>query len=315
VCAQPTRSAPFSLPISQPTNLNYKRVIWSRGVSHRPGAALCHDDCSGPPQFLERAGVFFKTPLRRYAVSAESHVPNKGPSLSGIAKALQATCSVGRLSNFLSHSLLVPPKTRSALSESALRIPGPPVAPGSLPPFACLRHRGQRHQRSELELSRGFHAFSETIPSERHSNNQKQPFIMADQCIVCLESLDSLAKSPSPSSGAEAAASDPAPGGATATRPTESGSLPSPTTAAADAAVAGKSTGPLNHDSIAVIDICGHTLHDTCLREWTGKANSCPICRQAFHLVHVYDKVGGELPPHARPPRVPLPPDGSGRLC
>ena len=47
-------------------------------------------------------------------------------------------------------------------------------------------------------------------------------------------------------------------------------------------------------DFVAVIQICKHTLHDTCLREWTTKANSCPICRQSFHLVDVYDKIGGK---------------------
>jgi hypothetical protein len=38
-------------------------------------------------------------------------------------------------------------------------------------------------------------------------------------------------------------------------------------------------------------------LHDACLREWTDQANSCPICRQIFHSVTVYDKVGGKSPP------------------
>ncbi|ERT02011.1 hypothetical protein HMPREF1624_00306 [Sporothrix schenckii ATCC 58251] len=52
---------------------------------------------------------------------------------------------------------------------------------------------------------------------------------------------------------------------------------------------------PLEDDLVAVIQICKHTLHDTCLREWTTKANSCPICRQSFHLVHVYDQIGGKL--------------------
>lgn len=59
----------------------------------------------------------------------------------------------------------------------------------------------------------------------------------------------------------------------------------------------GQSPNHLNHDPVALIHICGHVLHDSCLREWTEKANSCPICRQAFHLVHVYDKVGGESSP------------------
>ncbi|CAK7265491.1 hypothetical protein SEPCBS57363_001610 [Sporothrix epigloea] len=48
-------------------------------------------------------------------------------------------------------------------------------------------------------------------------------------------------------------------------------------------------------DFVAVIQICKHILHDACLREWTTKANSCPICRQTFHLVDVYNRVGGQL--------------------
>ncbi|EPE10342.1 phd and ring finger domain protein [Ophiostoma piceae UAMH 11346] len=49
----------------------------------------------------------------------------------------------------------------------------------------------------------------------------------------------------------------------------------------------------LEDDNVAVIQICGHTLHNTCLKEWTAKANSCPICRQNFNIVEVYDKIGG----------------------
>ncbi len=103
---------------------------------------------------------------------------------------------------------------------------------------------------------------------------------MADQCIVCLENLDCVESSPLLPSGS--GSGDPlAP------------ELPAP--AVADpAAPPAEAAAVDNHDKIAVIQVCGHTLHDSCLREWTGKANSCPICRQAFHLVDVYDKVGGK---------------------
>ena len=126
---------------------------------------------------------------------------------------------------------------------------------------------------------------------------------MADQCIVCLETLDFQADPPP--LGAESAGS----GFAPAPLPPERDRPASPisSTAAAGPVVTAPGDHIDNHDSIAVIDVCGHTLHDTCLREWTGKANSCPICRQSFHLVHVYDKVGGELPPHARSPSSPPP--------
>ncbi|KAI1485015.1 hypothetical protein F5X96DRAFT_675045 [Biscogniauxia mediterranea] len=106
---------------------------------------------------------------------------------------------------------------------------------------------------------------------------------MADQCIVCLESLDIQATPPPPADDLQASSSkSPANTGASSPSP-KSPLRTTPNPPASDD----------DDNSIAVIQICGHVLHDACLREWTGKANSCPICRQAFHLVHVYDKVGG----------------------
>ncbi|KAH9903670.1 hypothetical protein F4778DRAFT_735050 [Xylariomycetidae sp. FL2044] len=119
---------------------------------------------------------------------------------------------------------------------------------------------------------------------------------MADQCIVCLDNLDVQstpppAPLPPPSDELQSA--------------TATSSVPA-TLADASGTVRRSSKSPdhssnnninppdhSDDNSIAVIQICGHVLHDSCLREWTGKANSCPICRQTFHLVHVYDKVGG----------------------
>lgn len=54
-------------------------------------------------------------------------------------------------------------------------------------------------------------------------------------------------------------------------------------------------TVAINNDHVAEISACGHMLHDACLREWTEKANSCPICRQTFNVVTVREKVGGEF--------------------
>ncbi|OIW33382.1 hypothetical protein CONLIGDRAFT_590642 [Coniochaeta ligniaria NRRL 30616] len=106
---------------------------------------------------------------------------------------------------------------------------------------------------------------------------------MADQCIVCLENLETESS-------------------ATPQLPTAVDAPPEPAVAAIEASKAngtssdnGQTPNHQNHDPVALIQICGHVLHDSCLREWTEKANSCPICRQAFHLVHVYDKVGGTL--------------------
>jgi hypothetical protein len=107
---------------------------------------------------------------------------------------------------------------------------------------------------------------------------------MADQCIVCLDTLETV------SSG-------------TPQLPTEVDAPPEPAVAAIEASKANNTSSSNendghnhgNDDHVALIQICGHVLHDSCLREWTAKANSCPICRQLFHKVHVYDKVGGKL--------------------
>ncbi|KAE8454112.1 hypothetical protein EG329_005035 [Mollisiaceae sp. DMI_Dod_QoI] len=96
---------------------------------------------------------------------------------------------------------------------------------------------------------------------------------MADQCIVCLEDLDAVAVAVP-----DASIHD-------------------------DLQVAAittdhQKTHPSNPDHtepIALIKPCNHVLHDECLRAWSQKANSCPICRQTFNLVEVLDKVGGTV--------------------
>ena len=97
---------------------------------------------------------------------------------------------------------------------------------------------------------------------------------MADQCIVCLEDLDVV---PDP------IRDDPRDAREVAAAPTSKLSTTHP----------GKID---NQQDIALIKPCGHILHDECLREWSQKANSCPICRHTFNLVEVLDKVGGEFP-------------------
>ncbi|RYC54888.1 hypothetical protein CHU98_g11318 [Xylaria longipes] len=130
---------------------------------------------------------------------------------------------------------------------------------------------------------------------------------MADQCIVCLDNLDVAHPSPPPQTPPPETPHH-------SHGPLRASSSKSAPTTACDGAVSPSSShtddsnssnntvastakSPRTNDDnkIAVIQVCGHILHDSCLREWTGKANSCPICRQAFHLVHVYDKVGGTL--------------------
>ncbi|KAK1780934.1 hypothetical protein QBC45DRAFT_371336 [Copromyces sp. CBS 386.78] len=127
---------------------------------------------------------------------------------------------------------------------------------------------------------------------------------MADQCIVCLETLDvQQASDPHPSSvsaPAGPATGDSSEPGAPAasievdaftTPKDDANNSPVSTTAS----ITGTRKHDNKHDHVAEIQVCGHALHDSCLRLWTDKANSCPICRQTFHLVHVYDKIGGNL--------------------
>ena len=99
---------------------------------------------------------------------------------------------------------------------------------------------------------------------------------MADSCIVCLEDLDAV---PDP-----AVHDDLQDAGEVAAQATDL-DLPQP-----------HPSTTTNNLAVALIKPCGHVLHDECLREWSQQANSCPICRQAFNLVEVLDKVGGMLP-------------------
>ncbi|KAL2064439.1 hypothetical protein VTL71DRAFT_4933 [Oculimacula yallundae] len=96
---------------------------------------------------------------------------------------------------------------------------------------------------------------------------------MADSCIVCLEDLDSVSDA--------ALHDDLQDAGEVAALAID---LPPPHPS--------KTTNTL---AIALIKPCNHILHDECLREWSQQANSCPICRQAFNLVEVLDKVGGPV--------------------
>lgn len=145
---------------------------------------------------------------------------------------------------------------------------------------------------------------------------------MADQCIVCLENLDSAIPLPQLQRELEVEEGDHggglgAGGGGAAPPPpaktTSDVSLADLPVAAAGATLtlsaqskdktpettdltSKKDDADDNDNSIAIIQVCGHILHDSCLKAWTVKANSCPICRQTFHSVQVYDQIGGESP-------------------
>ena len=112
--------------------------------------------------------------------------------------------------------------------------------------------------------------------------------MMADQCIVCLETLEvEHAIAPDRS----------APNTSDTIHPAPSTDHPEPI----QGTFALQVTESLCHDSVAQIQVCGHMLHETCLREWSDKANSCPICRQTFYDVNVYDKVGGTFRSRSTP--------------
>jgi hypothetical protein len=126
--------------------------------------------------------------------------------------------------------------------------------------------------------------------------DQNQGSDMPDQCIVCLENLDIEHAPQFPSTA----------GGLSLSKPHEPATSMVADKCSNDATV--NITAKLeqkkceNDSHVARIEVCGHMLHDSCLREWTETANSCPICRQAFHKVAVYDKVGGKSPPCAPKP-------------
>lgn len=86
-----------------------------------------------------------------------------------------------------------------------------------------------------------------------------------DQCIICLDPL------PRPSASIDGAVD----------------------TAAASIAeaVEGESS---YLDIVAALDGCDHIIHDACIRSWAQKTNTCPICRNPFHTVRVYNGVDGK---------------------
>lgn len=91
-----------------------------------------------------------------------------------------------------------------------------------------------------------------------------------EQCIICLDPLPR----PEPANGA-------APGA--------EGNEADSTAAIADAVAADSSY----LDIVAALDGCDHIIHDACIRSWAQKTNSCPICRNPFHTVRVYNGVDG----------------------
>lgn len=85
-----------------------------------------------------------------------------------------------------------------------------------------------------------------------------------DQCIICLDPL------PHPSS--------------------LDGEVPAATTASE---AVEEESSYLN--IVAALDGCDHIIHDACIRSWAQKTNTCPICRNPFHSVRVYNGIDGKF--------------------
>lgn len=91
-----------------------------------------------------------------------------------------------------------------------------------------------------------------------------------EQCIICLDPLPVSSTLDGGESGDATSSSAAAVG-------------------AVDAAL--EDTAHLN--IIASLDGCEHIIHDACIRSWAQKTNTCPICRNPFHSVRVFNGIDG----------------------
>lgn len=127
---------------------------------------------------------------------------------------------------------------------------------------------------------------------------------LVEQCIICLENLDGGQVSPKhpPFQPEAPGAAELVAAASTATttprNPADQHHLsncnPSLTHQTSDGQIDNShAENDAANAKIAVLDGCEHVLHLCCIQQWTEKANSCPICRQSFNLVNVFDQVGG----------------------
>lgn len=103
-----------------------------------------------------------------------------------------------------------------------------------------------------------------------------------DQCIICLDSLPRLSETLSDKLSADDAQAD----------PDALTTAPATTT----------TTTTLDDDAsylniVAALDGCEHIIHNACIQSWAQKTNTCPICRNVFHNVRVFNGLDGMFGP------------------
>ena len=98
----------------------------------------------------------------------------------------------------------------------------------------------------------------------------------AEICIVCMHNLEPLVDSPT--ADLEAGSPD------------ETGAVH---IAAESLKIKDEDGLPVEVQTLACVQPCGHVMHNECLKPWVEHANRCPLCRARFNLVEVKDEMTG----------------------
>lgn len=120
-----------------------------------------------------------------------------------------------------------------------------------------------------------------------------------EQCIICLDSLPLPRSSGSDLQQGAAVAALPL--------PVPLPQVPPAPTPAAAAPITASNTTDNDHNLniVAALDGCEHIIHEACIRSWAQKTNTCPICRNLFHTVRVFNGADGRLQYCPSPPVPP----------